>query len=119
MHNHHMRELVCDSCGRELVCDSCGNDKHPAEVLAEKYHNDQYSKEPGMVYQVWEDGEITLQKSGELLWQRSLHCIVPALTKYYAGLKFPCEYGEHSFAFVRNKEEAEEIRALIAWNPES
>lgn len=36
----------------------------------------------GMVYQVWEDGEITLQKSGDLLWERSLHCIDLALEDY-------------------------------------
>ncbi len=32
-------------------------------------------KDEPMVYQVWYDGEITLQKGGSLLWQRNLHML--------------------------------------------
>lgn len=35
--------------------------------------------EQGMVYEIWEDGEITLTKSGDLYGQRNLHCIVPGM----------------------------------------
>lgn len=35
------------------------------------------AKLEGMVYQVWEDGEVTLTKCGSLLGQRNLHMIYP------------------------------------------
>ena len=34
---------------------------------------DNLAEQDGMVYQVWQDGEITLQKSGRLLNTRTLH----------------------------------------------
>jgi hypothetical protein len=32
---------------------------------------------PGMVWEIWEDGELTLTKAGPLYGQRSLHMIWP------------------------------------------
>ena len=37
-------------------------------------HDPNLEKQDGGVVQIWQDGEITYQKSGDLLWQRSLHC---------------------------------------------
>jgi hypothetical protein len=92
-----------------------GNTMHPAEILANELNNDEAAKKPGMVYQVWEDGEITLQKSGELLWQRNLHCIVPGLRlpKDKPELTFPHKLNGHSYAFVNSEEDAQKIRAEI------
>jgi hypothetical protein len=87
---------------------------HPAEELAQKLHNEDNAKSPhSHVYQVWQDGEITLQKCGPLLWQRNLHLIAPACLHYVTGLKFPGESGPNSYAFVANQEEANQIRALL------
>jgi hypothetical protein len=42
-------------------------------AVLEAQHKPELAKCEGMVWQVWDDGEVTLQKSGELLWQRTLH----------------------------------------------
>ena len=89
---------------------------HPAEKLAQELDNIKYaeSETETHVVQVWQDGEITFQKCGHLLWQRNLHQISPPLRHYVAGLKFPRDHGGgNSYAFVANKEEAERIRALV------
>lgn len=41
--------------------------------------NDELAAMPGHVTQVWHDGEITIQKSGDLLGQRTLHTVRPGL----------------------------------------
>lgn len=66
-----------------------------------------------MVYQVWEDGEITLQKNGELLWQRSLHCMEAGL----GDKKVPLEWmtgsnGEHAYIFCTH-DDALIVRDMI------
>ena len=68
----------------------------------------------GMVYQVWEDGELTLQKGGGLLWQRNLHCIEMG----QGGKSLPTgalahRYGEHSYIFCRDEADASKARSLI------
>lgn len=56
---------------------------------------------PGMVYQIWEDGEVTVQKSGELLWQRTLHCDFPGEEKGKLQLaEFPHKEEQHAFIWV-------------------
>lgn len=55
------------------------------ELIAE-HNNPELAKRPGMVRQIWQDGEITCQKSGELLWHRNLHCFVPGQYKFPAEL---------------------------------
>jgi hypothetical protein len=88
---------------------------HPAEELAHKLHNEAHAYDPqnSHVIQVWEDGEITMQKCGELLWQRRLIPLEYAPKHYVAGLKFPVEYNGHSYAFVASQEEAKQVRALL------
>lgn len=66
-------------------------------------NNPELAKPPGMVYQIWEDGEITLQKSGYLLWQRSLHSIqYPPKGPYKQFTKeiMPIQEEKHGYAFI-------------------
>lgn len=82
------------------------------QVIAAK-HNPELAKQPGHVYQVWEDGEITLQKCGDLLWQRSLHSIYPGdPTRAVDPALFPMRHGPHGYAFT-TKWDALRIRATI------
>ena len=75
--------------------------------------NPALAEEPGMVYQIWEDGEITLQKSGPLLWQRNLHGIETPTKNSLPLDAFPFRFREtHAFAFVE-EEAAYKIRAAI------
>ena len=86
---------------------------HPAEELAHKLHNREHAKKPGHVYQIWQDGEITIQKSGDLLFQRTLHCTTQALTHPVPGLVFPETSGNNSYAFVASEKDAMDVRLLI------
>jgi hypothetical protein len=52
-----------------------------------------------MVWQVWGDGEVTLQKCGSLLWMRTLHLIYPALSAEPIAT-LPETYKEHTFMFT-------------------
>lgn len=87
-------------------------------ALIQKHSNDALAEQEGHVYQIWEDGEITLQKSGPLLWQRNLHCIEMGFTDpdVLPLDAFPHRFREsHAFAYV-SKEGAYEIRAaLLEW----
>lgn len=73
------------------------------------------AKLPGMVRQVWEDGEITCQKSGELLWQRTLHCLEPGDAAKAVPLEWFPEYGregKHAYIFT-DEAGSEAVRAAI------
>ena len=67
-----------------------------------------------MVYEVWEDGEVTLTKGGDLYGQRSLH-----LQRYGDDSKafpfecFPLLFGRHGCIQVKTSEEAYEASDLI------
>jgi len=87
-------------------------------VLA-KVHKPHLAKLPGMVRQVWEDGEITLQKSGDLLWQRNLHMITPGLRTRKVPVECmpdhddPKKPNAHGFAYVETEEDAMIVRDMI------
>lgn len=73
------------------------------------------AKEQPMVYRVWEDGEVTLEKGGELFGQRTLHMIHPG------GAALPAEWmphqnhgGTHGYLFARDYEAVETAVAFIA-----
>ena len=75
-------------------------------------HQPELAKKPGMVWQIWEDGELTLQKSGELLWQRNLHSIkagIVVLTKDF----MPVQEDKHGYAFIANEEVGNELRKAM------
>lgn len=83
------------------------------KLIASK-HNLEASKKHGMVYQVWEDGEITLQKSGDLLWRRTLHCIAYGFTDHnLQPNEMPVSEKKRGYAFVDSKEDADECRKAI------
>jgi hypothetical protein len=64
------------------------------------------------VCQVWDDGEITSQKGGELLWNRTLHSIYPALG-FVTDVEFPCAHDSgHRYAVVTH-DEALRVRSLM------
>ncbi len=66
-----------------------------------------------MVYQVWEDGEITLQKAGDLLWCRNLHCIVPGTSKSVLPSLMPCQIRKHGYVNVASIEDAQLARECV------
>jgi len=76
------------------------------------------AQQEGHVWQVWEDGEVTLQKSGPLLWQRLLHTIKPPLGVSVNPELFPehlCQPGSldrHGFIFT-DEDGALKIRDAI------
>ena len=76
------------------------------QELITHHSNDELAAESSMVYQVWEDGEITLTKSGLLLGQRTLHMIEagwsnrsidPALFPHHT------QNGQHGFIYTDDK----------------
>ena len=81
--------------------------------LINKYHDKELENQPGHVRQVWEDGEITLQKSGSLLWQRSLHQMEPGLKKSRFNMPIH-SHEDHSYANIKNEKVARLIRSIMA-----
>jgi hypothetical protein len=90
------------------------------KALIALHHKPDLAKQDGMVYQVWEDGEVTLQKAGPLLWQRSLHMIEPPIYgAKVSGELFPmhlCNPGQkerHGYIFT-DEAGCEAIRKALA-----
>ena len=65
-------------------------------------HNAQLATEHGMVTQIWNDGEITSQKRGDLLWRRSLHQHYPPLPG--VDVSMPLRHATNSYAIVSVKD---------------
>ena len=61
-------------------------------------HDETLSAQEGMVYMIWQDFEITLQKSGDLLWQRGMHTIRSGIPGVHHDMPVP--YANNSFACV-------------------
>ncbi len=102
--------------------------QNATELLAyiNSFNLPELANQEGQVCQLWEDGEVTLQKSGSLLWMRGLHSI-------YSGLVAPTLFtgteqstqlvvkdigsqanNPHSYIFVYNVDTACELRLLMA-----
>ncbi len=81
------------------------------ELIGFAHNPDLAAFEGGDVVQIWQDGSITFQKRGRLLWMRSIHRDVGGVEGL--SLWMPCERGVHGFAFV-TKEDAYEIGRQIA-----
>ena len=77
------------------------------------YHNPDAWKNT-MVWSVWEDGEITLEKGGELFGQRTLHCMVPGLDKTIPRDWMPVVETQHGRAYCNNESDCKAVRNLIA-----
>ena len=83
------------------------------DALIQELHSPEELDKDGMVYQIWEDGEITLQKSGSLLWQRILHQLSSPLT-LISICTMPMKYGDtHSYTVVKTYEDAMKIREMM------
>ena len=86
-----------------------------AKELIAKYHDPKHLDvaDGEHVIQLWEDGEITTQKGGGLMWQRILHALSwPLVSAKEHCIQMPVAYNIHSYALVSH-EQALEIRA--AW----
>lgn len=71
------------------------------------------AKVDGMVYQVWQDGEITLQKSGDLLGQRTLHSIKQGCDAVVSPDHFP-DHNHDGVGFIyTDRDGADAVRAAI------
>jgi hypothetical protein len=77
--------------------------------LVGMHHVPDLDKQGGMVCQIWEDGEVTLQKSGPLMHQRSLHCIRPGRDLAVPIASMPLQMYTHGCAFITSVDLAEEI----------
>lgn len=88
-------------------------EERAAELLA-LHAPDQYKVEE-MLYSVWEDGEVTLEKGGSLFGQRSLHVIVPGdpLAGLPAAMPVPNSSGTHGRIFVKDHATALRACALL------
>jgi hypothetical protein len=74
------------------------------------------ARDEPMVYEVWEDGEITLTKGGDLFGQRNLHCISegrPDCAIPVACMPYETYSGEHGRIRVMTHAEAEKAQQLI------
>jgi len=83
-------------------------------ALALSLHRPDEREKEGMVYQVWEDGEITLQKGGRLFGLRTVHCIkFGSIKKQLNIADFPGQAHGHGYVFVDSHENAEKLSAAI------
>jgi hypothetical protein len=82
--------------------------KEQRDIIIAAHHKPELEKEDGMVCQLWEDGEITLQKSGRLMWQRNLHCIISG-GKDGITIEMPKKMSKHSYMVVTGTDEAQAV----------
>ena len=77
--------------------------------------DDFYKEHGGMVYTVFSDGEVSLQKAGSLLWQRSLHLIIPGHpTAKLPADWFPNTINGHPFVFCSEHKQALDLYQMIS-----
>lgn len=77
------------------------------------FHNPAATEQP-MVASIWEDGEYTLEKGGELFGHRILHMIAPACVAPWPLDLFPAhnEAGTHARIFVDYERVKEALAAM-------
>lgn len=75
------------------------------KLLIASKHNPNLATKPGMVHQIWEDGEHTGQKFGEPLWMRALHMFQSGVEGYNWPFDLcPAHETKHSYAFVSDED---------------
>jgi len=79
------------------------------QELIDLHNHPEMAEQAGMVYQVYEDGEITLQKSGDLLGQRNLHRMSWPHEQYKKGYKWPSTVSGFGYIYT-DREGAEAVR---------
>lgn len=76
-------------------------------------------KQSGMVYEVWQDGEVTLTKSGELYGKRSLHQIAPPISGPYSTVVFPIPGTGNRSVAVSREGLYNVLRAIVSAYPQA
>jgi hypothetical protein len=68
-----------------------------------------------MVYEVWQDGEVTLTKGGDLWRKRSLHMLVAGVNPSYAFPPelMPVRIGDNGSIIVEGYDKALEAHLLV------
>lgn len=67
-----------------------------------------------MVYTVFSDGEVSLQKAGSLLWKRNLHMVMPGHpTAKLPADWFPYRFNDYPFVFCAGHKQALDLWSLI------
>jgi len=68
-----------------------------------------------MVYEVWQDGEITLTKGGDLWRKRSLHMLVAGVNPAYAlpADQMPIKIGVNGSIIVESYDKALEAHRIV------
>lgn len=79
--------------------------------LARGVHRPELAKQTGQVYQIWEDGEITVQESGDLLWQNPMKQVVEGVPGL--SLELPVNFHAHEYAFVSASDAVKLGRAIV------
>lgn len=82
--------------------------------LFKKYHKPEAITSGDMVYEVWEDGEITLTKGGPLFRQRSLHCIQMAGLNQLCTEDMPIQAWGHGSVAVADNDTARYLADQLA-----
>lgn len=85
-----------------------------AEKLAFALHSEERAKSniETHVYMVFQDGEISMTKCGDLLGQRGMHMLEAGVTDVIPSV-FPNKMGENTYAYVDSREEAQAIRMAV------
>lgn len=78
--------------------------------------NPNLRKEEGSVWEIWEDGEITLQKCGSLYGQRNLHCIVPPVVGLIPKIRLPEGEHKHSLMAVHRDDLVKARKLIVTLN---
>lgn len=79
--------------------------------LARGLHRPELAKTTGQVHQIWEDGQITVQKSGDSLWQNPIQEVVEGLPGL--SLPMPVIFHSHQYAFVSATDAIALGRAIV------
>ena len=82
------------------------------QELINFHSHPELSEQTGSVYQVWDDGEITLQKCGDLLWQRNLHMMEIGFGYSEKECSWPNFINDHGYIFT-DREGAEAVREAL------
>ena len=66
------------------------------------------------IYMVWFDGEITMTKCNDLLWQRNLHMTYPGIEGADISDMLPEEVRTGKFVFLKEHDDAHKLRGAIS-----
>lgn len=83
------------------------------KTLIHAVHKPELIKERSHVFEMWEDGEITLTKAGDLYHQRTIHQMLPPLISTEMAEKvkplMPLQHGKHA-SVVLEEEDLESLQ---------